>query len=80
MTGTPGRTRRRDRGYAFRVHGTEKPPATGTGRNDDRLVDLTDDRDRVLPDQSVEDTDRGWGELPDSNDDRLLADRPPHWG
>lgn len=66
------------RGYAFRVHSTDEPAALGASRNDDRRVDLTDDY-RVLPDQSVDDTDRGWGELPRSNDDRLLAERPPHW-
>ncbi|GAB3797699.1 hypothetical protein [Micromonospora zhanjiangensis] len=33
----------------------------------------------VLPERSADDTDHGWGERSDSNDDRLLADRPPHW-
>jgi hypothetical protein len=33
----------------------------------------------ALPDQTRDDTDRGWGERPSSNDDRLLEDRPPHW-
>lgn len=42
------------------------------------MVDLGDDF-RVLPEQSSDDTDHGWGERADSNDDRLLADRPPHW-
>ncbi|MFC0528221.1 hypothetical protein [Phytohabitans kaempferiae] len=46
----------------------------------DRLVDLDDDDLPVLPDQTRDDTDRGWGELSHSNDDRLLEDRPPHWG
>jgi hypothetical protein len=34
----------------------------------------------VLPKQSREDTDADWGEYrePDG-DDRLRADRPPHW-
>jgi hypothetical protein len=33
----------------------------------------------LLPDVPVEETDVGWGEPPDrSDDDRLLADRPPH--
>jgi hypothetical protein len=26
-----------------------------------------------------EDTDVGWGDRPDSDDDRLDAERPPHW-
>ena len=33
----------------------------------------------VLPEQSVEDTDAGWGEYPEADDDRLFRDRPPHW-
>ncbi|PZM89164.1 MAG: hypothetical protein DIU79_15780 [Actinobacteria bacterium] len=50
-------------------------------RNDDRLVDLSDDDYwGVLPEQTLDDTDRGWGENPYSNDDRLLDERPPHWG
>ena len=47
--------------------------------DDDRTVDLGDEV-AVIPDQTADDTDRGWGEYADSNDDRLLADRPPHWG
>jgi hypothetical protein len=36
---------------------------------------------RVLPAQSREDTDSGWGDYRDpDDDDRLLHDRPPHWG
>jgi hypothetical protein len=34
----------------------------------------------ILPAQSSEDTDVGWGEYRErDNDDRLLRDRPPHW-
>ncbi len=33
----------------------------------------------LLPDRSADDSDTGWGEGPDSNDDRLLRDVPPHW-
>jgi hypothetical protein len=33
----------------------------------------------VLPEQSREDTDTGWGEYPETADDRLSRDRPPHW-
>ncbi|WP_212829003.1 hypothetical protein [Polymorphospora rubra] len=47
---------------------------------DDRTVELGDDELVVLPEQSSDDTDRGWGERPSSNDDRLLAERPPHYG
>ena len=35
----------------------------------------------VIPSKSREDTDAGWGELPEpSDDDRFYRDRPPHWG
>jgi hypothetical protein len=44
----------------------------------DRAVELVDD-DVLLPEQTRDDTDHGWGERPGSNDDRLLAERPPHW-
>ncbi len=37
----------------------------------------------VLPEQSREDTDAGWGEYlatdDERNDERLYQDRPPHW-
>lgn len=48
------------------------------GRDDDRAVELEDDAP-VLPEQTREDTDRGWGERSWSNDDRLMDERPPHW-
>jgi hypothetical protein len=36
---------------------------------------------RILPAQSREDTDVGWGDYAERDDnDRLLRDRPPHWG
>jgi len=44
----------------------------------DREVALADEL-VILPDQTVDDTDVGWGERAWRNDDRLLADRPPHW-
>jgi hypothetical protein len=47
--------------------------------DEDRVVDLADDDAPVLPPQTRDDTDAGWGEWSGSNDDRLLADRPPHW-
>jgi hypothetical protein len=34
---------------------------------------------RVTPEQAREDTDAGWGEYPETRDDRLWRDRPPHW-
>lgn len=47
-------------------------------------VSERDDRDRydeVLPEQTTDDTDRGWGEHPDGedDDDRLIREKPPHW-
>jgi len=37
----------------------------------------------VLPEQSREDTDAGWGEFQatddERNNERLYQDRPPHW-
>lgn len=48
-------------------------------RDDDRTVDLSDDGVGLLPEQTFDDTDRGWGERPSSNDERLVAERPPHW-
>lgn len=46
--------------------------------DDDREVQLIDDF-VILPDQTSDDTDAGWGERAERNDDRLLAERPPHW-
>ncbi|GAA2578537.1 hypothetical protein GCM10010411_08800 [Actinomadura fulvescens] len=50
------------------------------GPDDDRPVELDDDLE-ILPDQTSDDTDTGWGEWRGggSDDDRLLEDRPPHW-
>jgi hypothetical protein len=33
----------------------------------------------ALPAQSSEDTDVGWGDYAEPDDDWLLRDRPPHW-
>jgi hypothetical protein len=46
----------------------------------DREVDLDPEEAPLLPEQTRDDTERGWGESDTSNDDRLLEDRPPHWG
>nr|WP_205809263.1 hypothetical protein [Micromonospora sp. HNM0581] len=46
--------------------------------DDDRSVELTDDF-VVLPEQTADDTDHGWGERAGGNDDWLIAERPPHW-
>lgn len=61
------------------MHGTDDQVLYGRlQEGDDRTVDLSEDF-QVLPDQSVDDTDRGWGERPRGNDEWLLAERPPHW-
>jgi len=45
---------------------------------DDRPVDLVEEL-VILPDTTTDDTDAGWGERRLDNDERLLAERPPHW-
>jgi hypothetical protein len=50
--------------------------------DDERLVELADDDDlAVLPDQTRDESELGWGSysLDDDDDARLLEDRPPHW-
>jgi hypothetical protein len=46
----------------------------------EREVDFEPEEAPILPDQTRDDTGRGWGERDADNDDRLLEDRPPHWG
>jgi hypothetical protein len=46
--------------------------------DEDREVQLTEEF-IILPDQTSDDTDAGWGERTERNDDRLIAERPPHW-
>ena len=46
----------------------------------DRTVDFDSEEAPLLPEQTRDDTERGWGEGAYENDDRLLEDRPPHWG
>ncbi|MFC7528022.1 hypothetical protein [Actinoplanes sp. GCM10030250] len=46
----------------------------------EREVDFDPEEAPVLPDQTRDDTEHGWGEHGHSNDDRLIEDRPPHWG
>lgn len=45
----------------------------------EREVDFETEEAVVLPDQTRDDTERGWGERGDTNDERLWEDRPPHW-
>ncbi|WP_026925106.1 hypothetical protein [Glycomyces arizonensis] len=57
--------------------------------DDDRSVELGDDY-AVLPDQTTDESEVGWGEIPaarrpsakralSARDVELLAERPPHW-
>lgn len=55
------------------------PPAFSPREDGDRVVEIGDDDLVVLPEQTSDDTDRGWGEWSATNDERLLAERPPHW-
>lgn len=49
------------------------------------VVSEPDDReqdDELFPEQTADDTDRGWGEHPgdeDDDDERLIREKPPHW-
>ena len=52
------------------ANGPAEPSTAGSGR----LVS-----EPVPPEQSHEDTDVAWGDVPESDDDRLYRDRPPHW-
>jgi hypothetical protein len=54
----------------------EDPERSSDG---DREVDFESEEAPVLPDQTRDDTERGWGGRDPSNDERLLEDRPPHW-
>ncbi|THV40909.1 hypothetical protein [Glycomyces buryatensis] len=59
--------------------------------DDDRSVELAEDDFSVLPDQTSDESDSGWGEAPPARTPRakgralsprdleLLEDRPPHW-
>lgn len=46
---------------------------------DDRVVEFGDEDLVILPEQTRDDTDAGWGERRDSNYERLREERPPHW-
>jgi hypothetical protein len=55
------------------------PPDTAQNRPANAGPPEPDDK-AVLPEQSQEDTDVGWGERPEPDDDeRLYLERPPHW-
>ncbi len=56
-----------------REGGTTMSPAARRPRH--RVPDDTP----VIPERSADDSDLGWGDGSDSNDDRLRRDVPPHW-
>lgn len=47
-------------------------------RDEDREVVLAEDVE-ILPDQTRDDTDAGWGERFGTSDERYYEERPPHW-
>ena len=51
----------------------------GHDADGDRTVDFDSEETPLLPEQTRDDTERGWGRRDESNDDRLLEERPPHW-
>ena len=63
--------------------GAQDPRSAALGEADEATAPATSTpvpATPVLPAQSREDTDVGWGEYRDrDDDDRLLRDRPPHW-
>jgi hypothetical protein len=59
------------------LRGVDAYPADSV--DDLREVPLGEEQEPVLPDQTRDDTDQGWGERSGGNDDRLLEERPPHW-
>jgi hypothetical protein len=74
-----GRRRRGRRGHTlYPVDILDEPEPDFDG---ERTVDFeSEEAAPLLPEQTRDDTERGWGESAASNDDRLLEDRPPHWG
>jgi hypothetical protein len=59
--------------------GAEAVPGHGPAGSPGGPRDPAAPGEPVLPEQSREDTDVGWGEYPESVRDRLYRDRPPHW-
>jgi hypothetical protein len=54
---------------------SSEPRPEGTDRRRPPVDDAP-----LIPGRSADDSDTGWGEdRPESNDDRLLRDVPPHW-
>lgn len=59
-------------GLLRRVMASATAPLTSAGP-------LDPDDKPVLPTQSQEDTDAGWGEQAEPDDEHLYRERPPHW-
>ncbi len=57
---------------------TPTPPRTAPSPATRVKSSVVDDHP-LVPDRSADDSDTGWGDGYDSNDDRLLRDVPPHW-
>ena len=62
------------------VHDDERADRDGPVRRETQAGTPTVDDEPVLPRSTRDDTDAGWGERTTGNDDRLRAERPPHWG
>jgi hypothetical protein len=60
-------------------------PTTVPPRRPPNLVGVSEEQgydDELLPEQTTDDTDRGWGDHPDDaedDDERLIREKPPHW-
>jgi hypothetical protein len=53
----------------------------GSPQTPERTARTPGEEPPALPDRSTDETDAGWGDRPDRDDDdsRLRQDRPPHW-
>lgn len=70
---------RRARGAAHTLSHVDILDEPDRDADGERIVDLDSEEAPLLPEQTRDDTERGWGDRADSNDDRLFEDRPPHW-
>jgi len=57
----------------------QRPDGRAPGAGVDRRAQVVAPDERAVPLRSLDDGDVGWGGGPDTNDDRLARDRPPHW-
>ncbi|HEX5334219.1 MAG TPA: hypothetical protein VFW79_16435 [Cellulomonas sp.] len=63
------------------IASSEPPPVSAAtpGATVKPAVPRVIDDSPLIPDRSADDSDTGWHEGSDSNDERLLRDVPPHW-